>query len=131
MVGEGISLSAKNGGAFPKTRAKLERFAKGDIFTSLDHFGQEGAAALAAATPVETGQAANSWSYEVRKTSTSYEIVWRNNDMAGPTPVVILLQYGHGTGTGGYVQGRDFINPIIKPLFERIREDVRKAVRSA
>jgi hypothetical protein len=131
MVGESISFTAKNGGAFPKTRAKLEKYVRGDIFATLDHFGAEGASALAAVTPVATGQAANSWSYEVRKTATSYEIVWRNSDMAGPTPVVILLQYGHGTGTGGYVQGRDFINPVIKPLFERIREDVRKAVRSA
>lgn len=131
MAGEGITLTAKNGGAFTKTRAKLEKYAKGDIFTALDHFGAEGAAALAAVTPQNTGLAASSWSYEVRNTSTSYEIVWRNTDMAGPTPVVILLQYGHGTGTGGYVQGRDFINPIIKPLFEKIKEEVRKAVRSA
>lgn len=130
MVGNEITLTAKNGGAFSKTRAKLEKFAKGDIFTALDHFGAEGAAALAAVTPVETGLAASSWTYEVRNTASSYEIVWRNNDMAGPTPVVILLQYGHGTGTGGYVQGRDFINPVIKPLFEKIRAEVRKAVRS-
>lgn len=98
---------------------------------ALEKYGAEGVAALAGATQEDTGLTAASWSYETFREGSVYGIRWRNSHMAGGTPVVILLQYGHGTGTGGYVAGHDFINPVAKPLFERIKADVRKAVSSA
>ena len=126
-----ISLETKSGSPFSKTEAKLRNWQGLRLSNTLNNYGREGAAALAAATPVDDGSTANAWTYEVRQEGQIYTIAWRNTEMAGGTPVVILLQYGHGTGTGGYVQGRDFINPVIIPLFERIKADVHKVVMSA
>lgn len=115
-------------GSFDKTERFLKRVLHGDIFANLDRYGLEGVNALAAATPVDTGLTASSWDYEVRRTKGSYSITWYNRDEIVGLNVAIMLQYGHGTGTGGYVQGRDYINPVIKPLFDRIAEDVRREV---
>lgn len=81
-----------------------------------------------AATPQETGKAAQSWYHEVRKTRDGWEVVWLNSDTEDGFPVAVMLQYGHGTGTGGYVRGVDYINPALKPIFDQIREDAWKAV---
>ena len=102
-----------------------------DIMSILDQYGTMGTQALSAATPVDTGAAASSWSHTVKRSGKTYSIEWTNSDMAGGTPTVILLQYGHGTGTGGYVQGRDFINPAMRPIFDSIAENVWKVVTSA
>ena len=118
-------------GSFKNTEKFLQSMSKGDIFRSLDKYGQEGVAALSAATPAESGATAAAWSYEVAKGRGQYSISWTNGHIVGGVPVVILLQYGHGTGTGGYVQGRDFINPALKSIFDRIASDVWKAVTSA
>lgn len=118
-------------GDFSRTEKALTKMLNGDIFSSLAAQGAIGVAALSAATPVDSGRTASSWNYTVEKSSGSYSIIWTNSSMAGGTPVVIMLQYGHGTGTGGYVQGRDFINPAIKPVFDKIAADVWKAVTSA
>lgn len=123
-----ITVSSR--GSFDKTERFLQKLARGDIFARLDHFGLEGVNALAAATPVDSGKTASSWDYEVRKTKDSYSITWYNRDEIAGLNVAIMLQYGHGTGTGGYVEGRDYINPVIKPLFDRIAEEVRKEVAS-
>ena len=124
-----FTISSK--GSFKNTEKFLQSMSKGDMFRSLDKYGQEGVAALSAATPVESGATAAAWSYEVTKGRGQYSISWTNGHIVGGVPVVILLQYGHGTGTGGYVQGRDFINPALKPIFDRIASDVWKAVTSA
>ena len=124
-----ISISSK--GSFKNTEKFLQSMSKGDIFRSLDKYGQEGVVALSAATPSESGATAAAWSYEVTKGRGQYSISWTNGHIVGGVPVVILLQYGHGTGTGGYVQGRDFINPALKSIFDRIANDVWKAVTSA
>ena len=100
------------------------------IFNALSRYGQEGVAALASATPVETGLTASSWTYEIVRERNSWSIVWGNTHIVDGTPVAILLQHGHATGTGGYVQGRDFINPAIRPIFERIANDAWKAVNA-
>lgn len=93
---------------------------------------QRGVQALAAATPMESGLAARSWSYRIVQNGRRVSIVWTNSNVEnGSFPVVVRLQYGYGTGTGGYVQGRDFINPAIRPVFERIANNVWKAVKSA
>jgi hypothetical protein len=109
----------------------LLNLSKLNIISILNRYGQEGASALATATPKDSGLAAQSWGYDVSVKRGSYTIVWTNTDVEGGFPVVIMLQYGHGTGTGGFVQGIDFINPAIKPIFDRIESDVWKAVTSA
>lgn len=124
-----ISFSSR--GDFKNLEKFLKTMSKNDIFRALDEFGRQGVDALSSATPVESGQTATSWSYEVSKTGRSYSISWTNSHIVDGRPIVILLQYGHGTGTGGYVQGRDFINPTIKPIFDKIAESVWKAVTSA
>lgn len=94
----------------------------------LDECGRSGVAALSAATPVESSLTASSWSYEIRKTSNGYQIDWINTNVNGGVPIAVILQYGHGTGTGGYVQGRDYINPAMRPIFDQIAEKAMKAV---
>jgi len=114
----------------------LDRFLKemkaGSIFDVLNFYGQMGVDALANATPSETGLTAASWYYTVENSGGGYSISWLNSnkDRQG-TPIVIMLQYGHGTGTGGYVQGVDFINPATKGVFDDISDAVWKAVQSA
>lgn len=124
-------LKVTSSGSFKKTFNFLDSMSRNDIFRSLDRYGREGVSALAAATPVDTGLTASSWTYEITKSGNSYTIIWRNTNTVDGRPVAILIQYGHGTGTGGYVQGRDYINPVIQPLFDRIADDVWKAVTSA
>lgn len=124
-------ITLESSGSFKKTSSWLERLSRNDLFKTLDQYGREGVAALSSATPVESGATASAWNYEIRKTKGSYSIVWTNGNVVGGIPVAILLQYGHGTGTGGYVQGRDFINPAMRPVFDRIEAEVRKAVTSA
>lgn len=104
---------------------------KGDIYKSLDVFARRGVAALAAATPEKTGATADSWDYEITKSGATYTIAWTNSHLDSEgTPIAILLQYGHGTGTGGYVQGRDYINPAIAPIFDEIAASVWQEVTS-
>lgn len=124
-------FSFESSGSFKNLEAFLKRAKNDEIFNKLDQFAREGVAALSVATPIDTGISADSWGYEVRKTRGSYSIIWTNTHVVDGRPIVILLQYGHGTGTGGYVEGRDFINPAMKPIFDRISENVWKAVTSA
>lgn len=118
-------------GSFNRTENFLKRILRGDLFSVLSQYGQAGVNALANATPVDSGLTAASWTFEVIRTKTSWEIVWRNTNVVAGRPVAILLQYGHGTGTGGYVTGRDYINPAILPIFDKIASDVWKVVTSA
>lgn len=121
-------ISFETKGDFSKTEAFLKRIGGGDIFQTLDRFGREGVSALAAATPMDTGLTATSWDYTIVRSRGSYSIVWTNSHVNNGTPIAVLLQYGHATGTGGYVQGRDYINPAIKPIFDRIANEAWKAV---
>ena len=90
-----------------------------------------GVNALKAATPVESGATAAAWGYEIEVKKGSIDIYWTNANVVNGVPIAILLQYGHGTGTGGYVPGRDYINPALRPIFDRIANDAWKAVTSA
>lgn len=95
----------------------------------LDRYGREGVAALSAATPVDTGETASSWSYRVEQTSSSTALIFTNNSQTSTgIPIAILLQYGHGNGRGGYVQGRDYINPAVRPIFDDIADRAWKEV---
>lgn len=116
------------GQPWKQTETWLKKLQNGDIFSHLDSFGQRGVSALAAATPIESGETAASWSYEVVRKNGYYSIRWFNTHVENGAPIAIMLQYGHGTGTGGYVEGRDYINPAIRPIFDQIEEEFRKAV---
>lgn len=124
-------ISFATSGSFDRTQASLTKMLSGDLYSGLDALAREGVIALASSTPVETGLSAASWDYEIKRSKGSLLIAWKNSDVENGFPVVIMLQYGYGTGTGGYVQGRDFINPAIKPIFDQIANKVWKAVTSA
>lgn len=90
--------------------------------------GDRGVAALRANTPVGTGKTARSWQYKVKQTNRGVKIVWYNTNIVSKVPIAIILQYGHGTRQGGYVQGRDYINPAMKPIFDEIDRMVGRAI---
>lgn len=122
-------ISFKHKGNFSKLDKYLNEVRKAVCKdTIFDKYGRAGIAALSSATPVETGLAAQSWYYEVEQSSSSVRIVFSNSDVENGFPVAIMLQYGHGTGTGGWVEGRDYINPAIQPIFDKIAEDAWKEV---
>jgi len=97
----------------------------------LEKYGAAGVDALSAATPIKTGLAASSWSYEVTNSGRGWTISWNNTDIENGYPVAVMIQYGHGTGTGGYVQGIDYINPALRPVFQQMADEVWKVVKSA
>ena len=115
-------------GDFSKIDRYLERVKEAARVGILDKYGQEGVAALASATPVESGTTAGSWFYTIERQNGSAAIVFNNSHINKGVPIAIILQYGHGTGTGGYVQGRDYINPAIQPVFDKILEDAWREV---
>jgi hypothetical protein len=115
-------------GSFDNTKRFLEAIVHGDIYSTLGKFGSEGVQALTAATPIDTGEASQSWYYEIEKINGNWSISWFNRDVEGGAVVVLLIQYGHGTGTGGFVQGRDFINPAMQSIFDRIAAEAWEAV---
>lgn len=121
-------ISFESKGSFENFENFAKKMTSGDIFTQLEHYGREGADALASATPEDSGKTAGSWTYEILRDGKSWSIVWDNTNVVNGTPVAILIQLGHATGTGGYVEGRDFINPAIQPMFDRIAADVWKVV---
>lgn len=117
-------------GELRKTESFLQKLRRGDFYRDLDRYGQMGVAALSAATPVDTRLTATSWQYRIVKGKWT-GIEWYNTSVTTDgTPVAILIQYGHATGTGGYVQGRDFINPAMRPLFDQIADEMWKKVKS-
>lgn len=118
----------KHRGNLKKTTKFLERTVKEDYLKNLDKYGQEGVNALSLATPVDTGKTADSWDYRIEKTGTGVNLVWTNSNVNKGVNIAIILQYGHGTRNGGYVQGRDYINPAIRPIFDKIADDAWKEV---
>lgn len=124
-------ISINSRGSFDNLESFIRSMQKRELFTQLDALAQEGVNALAAATPSTTGLAAASWKYEIVINGSTCVISFLNTDIENGFPVVIGLQYGHGTGTGGYVQGVDFINPALAPIFDKITNKVWKAVTSA
>lgn len=115
-------------GDFKNTEAFLKRNEKLDIDSILNYYGAKGVEALSAATPKDSGETASSWSYEIVKSNGKMRIYWRNSHVNKGIPIAILIQYGHGTGTGGYVEGRDFINPAIRPIFDSMADDAWREV---
>ena len=112
-------------GNFKKTFNFFKRSQKMDVI-DLHKFGQLGVEALREATPVDSGLTAESWYYEISDDDGRLNIVWRNSNIQDGVPIAVILQYGHATGTGGWVEGRDYINPAIQPIFDAIAENAWK-----
>lgn len=121
-------ISFRQKGDFSKLSKYLERAKEAVKVGILDKYGREGVAALASATPTDSGKTAASWEYEIVRQNGSISIVFKNTNVNKGVNVAVILQYGHGTGTGGWVQGRDYINPAIQPIFDRIADDAWKEV---
>ena len=124
-----IEIESK--GSFKNTEAFLKAMSRKDMYSQLEPFARQGMDALESATPTRSGKTADSWGYEIKVTKRSVTIMWTNSNVVDGRPIAILLQFGHGTGTGGYVQGIDYINPAIKPIFDRITDSVWRVVTSA
>ena len=123
-----ITFEAKGG--WDRTESFLKRAIRLNLAPRLQAAAAEGVAALAAATPKESGLTANSWTAEVTIDANGFTIEWQNTHVVSGVPIAIILQYGHGTGTCGYVQGRDYINPAIQPVFDKIADEIWKEVTS-
>lgn len=121
-------ISFRHKGDFSKTSRFLEKAKNAVRRGVLDKYGQQGVTALASATPVKTGKTAQSWYYKIAVTSGSVSITFHNSNIQNGVPIAIVLHYGHGTRNGGWVQGRDYINPAIQPIFDTMVNDVWKEV---
>lgn len=121
-------ISFKHKGDWSKTTGFLERAKNIVRLGNLDRYGREGVAALASATPVDTGLTASSWKYEIVRTRGSVSINFLNTNIQNGVPIALILQYGHGTRNGGWVEGRDYINPTIQPIFDRLAKELWEEV---
>lgn len=121
-------ITFKQKGDFSKLTGYLERVKHTVKLSTLDKYGREGVAALAAATPVDTGKTASSWYYRIDIKPGSISITFNNSNIQNGVPIAIILHYGHATGNGGWVEGRDYINDAIKPIFDRIANEAWREV---
>lgn len=121
-------ITFRQKGDFSKVTRYLERVNKAAKISDLDKYGREGVAALASATPVDTGKTASSWYYKIENKNGLIKISFFNSNINKGVPIAIVLQYGHGTRNGGWVEGRDYINPAIQPIFDKITEDAWREV---
>lgn len=121
-------ITFRQKGDFSKTTRYFERLKEVMKLGILDKYGRAGIDALSSATPVESGLTAASWYYKIEHSNGSAAIQFFNSNINEGVPIAIILQYGHGTGTGGWVQGRDYINPAIQPIFDEIAEEAWKEV---
>ena len=121
-------ITFRQKGDFSKLTNYLERLKEAANIGVLDKYGKAGVAALASASPADTRETASSWYYEIERQNGSVSIIFKNSHVNKGVNVAIILQYGHGTGTGGWVEGRDYINPAIQPIFDKIAEDAWREV---
>ena len=121
-------ISFRHKGDFSKAISFLEKSKNAVRLGDLDKFGREGVSALASATPIDSGLTANSWYYKIERKNGSATIQFCNSNIQNGVPIAIILQYGHGTRNGGWVQGRDYINPAIQPVFDRIANEAWREV---
>ena len=124
-------ITVSTSGSFDNIERFLKTMKSGDIFKTLDYYGRLGQDALSQATPIDSSLTAESWRYEVVEKSGVYQIIWRNTNVESGIPVAVLIQYGHATRNGGHVEGRDYINPAIQPLFDNMAEIIWERVRRA
>lgn len=124
-----ISLVSK--GDFSKTKGFFSNMLRRRYLSVLSKYGQLGVEMLAGNTPIDTGLLASSWSYEITEDNSGMSIVWKNSDIENGANVAILLQYGHATRNGGYVQGIDYINPALQPVFDKLAEAAWREVQNS
>lgn len=125
-----MTIKFSSTGSFEKTYKFLDNVQKFKPETVLKKYGKAGVAALKAATPIDTGETANSWGYVIETKGKETTISFTNSHRNKGVSIAIILQYGHGTRTGGYVQGRDYINPAMRPIFDKIASEAWKEVKS-
>ena len=121
-------ISFRHKGNFSKTEKYLRNMKAKKLFNALNKYGQEGVAVLMSATPIDTGNTAMSWRYEIVQENGSIRLIFCNDNIQNGVPIAIILQYGHGTRNGGWVEGRDYINPAIQPIFDKIAESCWREV---
>lgn len=121
----------KHKGDFKNTERFFKKAAERSYLNTLKKYGEAGVKALASATPRDSGETAAAWGYEIVSTDSGYSIYWTNSNINKGVNIAVILQYGHGTGTGGYVQGIDYINPAIRPIFDDIANEAWKEVTSS
>ena len=117
-------------GSFQKTERYLRAVRRRQLRSILERYAKEGMAALAAATPVDSGVTAASWGYEISVTKSGFSVAWTNYNVVKGVPIAIILQYGHATGTGGFVVGQDYINPAIRPVIDKMTETLWREVKA-
>ena len=123
-----MPIEITQSGSFDNTERYLKHLSQDDLYATLSKYGSLGVNALSNATPVRSGATASSWYYEIVQRRGYYSIRWHNSNVHEGKPIAILIQYGHGTGTGGYVVGRDYIMPAIRPIFDQIAAEAWKEV---
>ena len=121
-------ITFRQKGDFSKLTRFLERAKEAVHLGDLDKYGRQGVAALSSATPVDSGLTAESWYYEIENKNGSATITFNNSNIQNGVPIAIILQYGHGTRNGGWVEGRDYINPAIQPIFDEIANEAWREV---
>lgn len=124
-----IRITAK--GNFGHTHKFLKRMQNKSYFTILDKYGKKGVDLLQSATPIDSGETAQSWGYEITEKNGNYTLRWFNMNVNDGVNIAVILQYGHATKSGGWVEGRDYINPAMKPIFENLADEVWREVKNA
>ena len=125
-----MSITISQKGSFSKTLNWLKKTRKMDLRAKLVKYGQMGVDALREATPKDTGLTSESWNYEIHVGKDEMSIVWTNSNNNHGVYIAVLIQYGHATRGGGYVQGRDYINPTMQPIFDKMVDDIMEEVNS-
>lgn len=123
----GVKVTQK--GDFSKTEKYLKKSMGLDYKSVLEKYAKEGVKALSAATPVDSGETATSWDYEIVQKGSSISIIWKNHNINQGVNIAVILQYGHATRNGGWVEGRDYINPALRPIFDALAEAAWKEVK--
>lgn len=125
-----MKISFRQMGDFKKTERLLKKSIGKNYRTVLEKYGEYGVDALSLATPIDSGETANSWSYNIEEKDGSISVVWNNSNVVDGCNIAVILQYGHGTRNGGYVEGRDYINPALQPIFDKLAEAAWREVNS-
>ncbi len=126
-----MKLSLKSNGKYTETEKYLKKLRTKDFTKILSKYGEEGVRALEASTPIDSGETAKSWGYQIdHDANGQIAISWTNTHFNQGVQIAVILQYGHGTGTGGYFKGRDYINPTMRPVFDEIAEKAWKEINS-
>lgn len=130
MAGAGVQIGVRVASKFLTDKFITTAIHKLSLEATLRKYGEYGVIALKAATPYDSGKTAESWDYEIQHRGSRSKIIWKNSNINKGVPIAVILQYGHGTGTGGYVQGVDYINPALKPVFQNLADEAWREVTS-